>query len=225
MAKESLYFTHDYGARNDPKLINLQIKHGMAGLGCYWCIVEMLFEEGGEIPLEYERIAFTLRIDTNVIRSIIEDFNLFVFEENMISSKSVLKRIEIRNEKSQKAKESVNHRWDKYKRNTNESEINTNVQKTDTNEGKKDTIKERKGNKGKEIKERKEGPSFPTFSEVDNYFRAMGYTGQEKFYKLYSENDWKDTKGNLVTDWMQKAKDKWFDEKSKVLTSGQPMYR
>lgn len=225
MSKEALYFTHDYGARNDPKMINLQIKHGMTGIGCYWCIVEMLFEEGGEIPLEYERIAFALRLDTNVIKSIIEDFGLFVFEENMISSKSVIKRIEIRNEKSLKAKESVNHRWDKYKRNTNESINDTNINKIDTNVLKNDTIKERKERKEIKGKERKAISSFPSFQEVDNYFKTMGYSGQQKFYRLYSDNDWKDTKGNIITDWMQKAKDKWFNEGSKILTNEQPIYR
>lgn len=141
MPKESLYFTHDYGARNDPKLINLQIKHGMTGIGVFWCIIEMLFEEGGELPLEYERIAFALRTDTNVIKSVIEDFGLFIIEENMLSSVSVLKRIEIRNEKSLKAKESANHRWDKYR-------SNANAQNNDANALKNDAIKEiNKGNK------------------------------------------------------------------------------
>ena len=115
MAKDTFYFTHDFGARNDPKMINLQIKYGMSGIGCYWCLVEMLFEEGGEVPLEYERLSFSLRMDTNIVRSIIEDFGLFIFSDNMISSNSVLKRIRIRNEKSLKAKESINLRWNKYK--------------------------------------------------------------------------------------------------------------
>lgn len=215
MSKESLYFTHDYGARNDPKLINLQIKHGMAGLGCYWCIVEMLFEEGGEIPLEYERIAFSLRIDTNVIKSVIEDFGLFIFEENMISSNSVLKRIEIRNEKSLKAKESVNHRWDKYRKQTNEQKTNTNVSIINTNVNKNDTRK--KGNKGKEIKERKKEFIRPTFQEIDNYFKTMGYVGQDKFYKVYSEKDWIDTHGKQVVDWQERARNKWFTEDAKIV--------
>jgi len=170
MAKESLYFTHDYGARNDPKLINLQIKHGMTGIGCYWCLVEMLFEQGGEIPLDYDRIGFTLRTDTNVIKSIIEDFNLFIFADNLISSKSVIKRIEIRNEKSLKAKESINYRWNAYKRNTNVSDNDTNVNENDTI---------------KEIKERKkikEKNAFLNFSPEPKLTPAQVLDSMSKRY-------------------------------------------
>jgi len=140
MAKETLYFTHDFGARNDPKMINLQIKHGMLGIGCYWCIVEILNEQGGEIPLEYERIGFELRVDTNVLKSVINDFDLFIIDDKILSSKSVLRRIEIRQSKSTKARESVSKRWEKDIKNTN-------VFKNDTNVSKNDTIKERKERK------------------------------------------------------------------------------
>lgn len=142
--KDTYYFSHDYNARNDPKLINLQIKHGMEGVGCYWCIVEMLYEQGGEIPLEYERIAFVLRTDVNVIRNVINDFNLFIFDDGILSSESILKRISERSGKSAKARESINKRWEKIRENTN-------VSKNDTNVPKSDTIKERKV---KEIKEK-----------------------------------------------------------------------
>lgn len=150
MAKETLYFTHDFGARNDPKMINLQIKHGMTGIGCYWCIVEMLHEEGGEIPLEYDRISFVLRIDTKVIESVINDFDLFLIQGKMLSSKSVLKRIDIRNNKSAKARESISSRWNKAGKNTNVSESDTNVQKNDTIKERKE-IKESKGKESEEI--------------------------------------------------------------------------
>ena len=136
--KETYYFSHDYNARSDPKIINLQIKHGMQGIGCYWSIIEMLYEQGGEIPLEYERIAYVLRTEQTVIQSIINDFNLFIFQDGLLSSTSVLRRIDERKQKSTKAKESINKRWEKYR-------LNTNVSKTDTNVSKNDTIKERKG--------------------------------------------------------------------------------
>ena len=168
MAKEALYFTHDFGARNDPKMINLQIKHGMLGVGCYWSIVEMLFEQGGEIPLEYERISFELRTDTNVLKSVINDFGLFIIQDEMLSSKSVLARLEIRNSKSAKARESVNNRWNKYRENTN-------VQKTDTNVLKNDTIKERK-----EIKEIKVNSEFD-------------YLGSKNILTSENEKGWRET--------------------------------
>ena len=41
--KKMYYFQHDYNARNDPKLQALIVEMGVAGIGIYWCLVEMLF--------------------------------------------------------------------------------------------------------------------------------------------------------------------------------------
>ena len=47
-----LFFKHDLYARNDPKLLRLRMTHGLEGIGAYWCIVEMMYEQGGKILLE-----------------------------------------------------------------------------------------------------------------------------------------------------------------------------
>ena len=44
-AKE--YFPHDYGARS--KLVDVRKDYGLEGLGFYWCVIEILHEEGGYI--------------------------------------------------------------------------------------------------------------------------------------------------------------------------------
>jgi len=111
MAKESYYFAHDYGARNDPKLINLQIKHGMFGVGVYWCIVEMLYEQGGYFKYNLNELKFILRTDAKKIESIINDFNLFKIEDGNLYSDTILRRLQIRDEKSGKAKESAFNKW------------------------------------------------------------------------------------------------------------------
>jgi len=116
--KESSYFSHDFNARSDRKLIKLQLKHGMIGIGIYWCIVEMLHEEAGYLQKEYDRIAFELRTDESVIQSIIEDFELFIIDDTQFYSESCLERIQKRMDISDKARENVNKRWDKKKRNT-----------------------------------------------------------------------------------------------------------
>jgi len=148
MEKVTFYFSHDYGARNDPKMVNLQIKHGMEGVGIYWCIIEMLYEEGGKIPLDYDRITFALRSHREIIESILKNFGLFSITKNKISSTSVLRRLNLRNDKSIKARESANKRWEKYDRNANAQN--------------NDAIKE---NKGKENKGNGFSKSF--FSEPE----------------------------------------------------------
>ena len=78
MAVESFYFTHDYNSRNDPKMVALRMKEGMEGVGIFWCIAELLYEEGGFVMLsECERIAFELRTSCDVVNSIINDYDLF----------------------------------------------------------------------------------------------------------------------------------------------------
>jgi uncharacterized protein YdaU (DUF1376 family) len=117
MSKSTLYFRHDCNARADRKMVRLAIQHGLAGIGIYWCIVEMLYEEGGYIPLEYERIAFELRSNNETIKSVIHDFDLFDYDTNQFWSKRVIDELNARCEKSDKARQAIETRWS-YERNT-----------------------------------------------------------------------------------------------------------
>lgn len=110
--KETFYFSHDYNARNDPRLIRLAAKHGMAGLGIYWCIIEMLYEQAGYLPLiDIESIAYDLHSECERIANVLQNFDLFKFSEDKFYSESVLKRLEKRKDKSDKARQSANNRW------------------------------------------------------------------------------------------------------------------
>lgn len=111
IAKNTFYFSHDYNARNDEKVKELIFKHGMSGYGIYWSIIEELYQNTNVLHLNYERIAFELRADISSIKSIINDFNLFVISGENFSSLSVQKRIDERANKSEKARLSVNKRW------------------------------------------------------------------------------------------------------------------
>ena len=114
------YFSHDYNARNDKQLVKLHMKKGLSGIGAYWCIVEMLYEEGGYLNIdEYERITFELRTDYDLIKSVIEEFDLFKNDDIRFWSETALFRLQERMAKSQKARESVQKRWNKLKNNTN----------------------------------------------------------------------------------------------------------
>jgi hypothetical protein len=135
--KETFYFSHDYGARNDPKLVKLQMKLGHEGKGLYWDIVEMLYEQSGFLLMsEIETYSFELRSTYERITDIIQNYELFKNDGEKFWSESVLERLKKREIKSQKARESVGKRWN-----------NTNVIRT---KKKRNTIKE---SKIKEIKE------------------------------------------------------------------------
>jgi len=108
------YFPHDYNSRNDRKLTNVMMKMGLHGIGLYWCIVEMLYEENGYLKLsECERIAFEMRTQYDDVMRLISEFELFAMDEEKFWSNSILKRLEIRAEKSKKAAESAQARWNK----------------------------------------------------------------------------------------------------------------
>ena len=106
------YFSHDYNARSDPKLRNLLMKKGTDGIGIYWCIIEMLYEQNGYIPLNsIDAIAFELHQQCDCITSVLKDFDLFRFQDENIYSESVLKRLQIRAEKSKKTSTAALIRW------------------------------------------------------------------------------------------------------------------
>lgn len=108
------YFSHDYHARSDRKLVNLRMKMGWEGVGLYWCIIEMLYENNGAINLsEIERIAFELGTQSERITELLKGFELFRFRGGVFYSDSVNERLEKRSEKSDKARLSAVTRWDR----------------------------------------------------------------------------------------------------------------
>lgn len=112
MSKEVFYFSHDYNARNDPKLMRVKMKYGMEGLGIYWCIIEMLYEQNGYIPLiNIESIAYELHSECERITDVLRNYELFTFQDESFFSESILRRLETRKNKSDSARESAKKRW------------------------------------------------------------------------------------------------------------------
>lgn len=117
------YFSHDYNARNDLRIVKLQTKYGLAGIGAYWCIIEMLYSEGGYLLMkDIDSIAFDLRTDKAMIESIINDFDLFKSNDKKFWSESALTRLKLRVEKSRKASKSAKTRWEKHDANAGQSQ-------------------------------------------------------------------------------------------------------
>ena len=142
MAKDTFYFSHDYNSRADEKIKLLIRKHGFLGYGIFWAIIEDLYNNANALRTDYEGIAFDLRVDTNIVKSVINDFDLFIIKDDFFGSLSVQRRLEERNEKSKKASDSANYRWNK--------QINdANAMRTQCDGN---AIKERKGNEIKEMK-------------------------------------------------------------------------
>lgn len=82
MQKQTFYFSHDSNARNDIKMVKLRRRHGMAGYGVYWCIIEMLRDTSTFKMSEsdIEDIAFEVGQPVDMVNSVIHDFGLFATE-------------------------------------------------------------------------------------------------------------------------------------------------
>jgi hypothetical protein len=200
MAKDTFYFSHDYNSRNDEKIKFLIRKHGMLGYGIFWAIIEDLYNNANALRNDYEGIAYDFRVDTNIIKSIITEFDLFVFDNNTFGSLSVQKRLDERDSKSVKARQSASKRWD-----------NANAKQTQSNSI---AIKERKEKESK-VKETKVKVSRQTlFSEsqfVDKEIFKAAFIGtqyEEANFEYYYEviKNWSDSKGEKKLDWIATAK-------------------
>ena len=106
--KKSSYFSHDSNARNSDKLIRLRMRWKAAGYGVYFMILERLREEPNYMSVkDYNMIAFDLREDASMIKSVVEDFGLFVFTDDgkYFYSESFNRRMAIKDEKARKQSE------------------------------------------------------------------------------------------------------------------------
>ena len=200
------YFSHDYKARHDRKLVHLLMKKGVEGIGIFWCIIEMLYEEGGRISTsEYERITFELHASFDTVKSVIEDFKLFKIEGEHFYSVSVIDRLKQRSEKSEKARESIRKRWERG--------VDTNVIRTN-NDG--NTIKESKEKERREVKKRTRTVFVePTIPEVHTEFIKKGLTERlalleaNKFWSHFDSNGWKVGGKTKMKSW-KSAVNSWY---------------
>jgi hypothetical protein len=188
--KDTYYFSHDYNSRQDEKIKRLIMKHGLLGYGIFWAIVEDLYNNANALQMDYERIAFELRVDESIIKSIINDFKLFVFNEDTFGSLSVEKRLNHRNEKSNKARNSANKRWEKTNNDANALQT-----QSDSN-----AIKEIKGNeiKSKEIKIKENKINIKEFiflSESELNKLNEDFASHEVEWMLNKLNDYKASTG------------------------------
>lgn len=211
--KKSLYFRHDYNARNDPKLQDVLIEHGVAGIGVFWCIVEMLYEQEGTLPLRScKSIAIELHVDCKVVESVVNDFSLFENDGKVFWSPSAKSRHEKANEVSAKRKKAAEKRWG-HKRKEMDCENNDNgnvqlpQQQIESTQGFQESptlqlpiVGECGGNVGSEEGTEEKAEELPpkrqyfippTIEEVQAYINQKGYDiDAESFVAFYESKGW-----------------------------------
>lgn len=205
--KDAYYFSHDSNARNDERVLSLRMKHGWSGYGLFWAIIEKMRESSDyQCIKDYNVIAFDLRVDTALIKSIVEDFGLFVFTKDGKYFYSIRLKISmgVVAEKSEKARAKVNKRWEK-EREKKETDTTVLPQYYNSNTSKVNESK---------VKEKKEGnrekkqpdisppdlsnsnlyrqPKIPLPEEVQMCFTQNGGTKEmaDKFYEVNQSIGW-----------------------------------
>jgi len=203
MPKDTFYFSHDYNARNDEKIKMLIRKHGMMGYGVFWAIVEDLYNNANALRTDYDGIAYDLRLHSDIVKSVVNDFDLFEINGDYFGSSSVQARLDQRNEKSLSARKSASYRW-------NKKEEDANALQT-LSEG--NAKKERKG---KEIKGKEINNTVPPLQEFLEYckknleqnkfiYTEYEYSLKSK-YDTWVANGWKDGHNKQIKDWKGKIR-------------------
>ena len=108
MSKE--YFPHDYAARLS--LRGIRKDYGMAGVGFYWCFVEILHEEGGYVKeSDLDDIAYDLQADPEMCSAIVHNYGLFSVKKGRVHSDRVLRNIKKRADVSAARRRAAAGRW------------------------------------------------------------------------------------------------------------------
>lgn len=197
--KDAFYFQHDYNARNDPKLQELLVEHGVAGIGIFWCVIEQLYEQGGKLPHKAcKSIAFALHVDIKVVESVVRDFDLFKHDARHFWSNSVIARLDRRKEISDRRKTAAASRWEQRQEERVQSKEDANALQELSKE------KEGKGKESGVDDEAKAHKRFcpPTIEEVKAYVLESGYkdVDAERFFDFYASKGWFVGK-NKMKDW------------------------
>ena len=102
---EKQYFPHEIGARNNPKLQALEMSMGKAGKGLWWDVVDYMYECDGTLPADYRLLSYVLHCDAEDLRRVVEDFDLFVIADGIITKAGVQERIDRRNAAAEQKRE------------------------------------------------------------------------------------------------------------------------
>ena len=220
--RESIYFSHDADAMNDPKCMLLISQMGMEGYGAFWALVELL-----RVQPEYKMslalvpaIAARLQITEAKLKTVISAFGLFlVTDDSFFFSQSLCDRMQLMIEKTERRKNAaimaINARWSKSK-SLPQSELyeqDTNVLRT-----KYDLIpKKRKEKKLKKESIKKKADAFrpPQLSDIECYCKERSNrVDAPRFYDFYQSKGWMVGK-NKMKDWKAAVRTWEKEDKSK----------
>lgn len=166
---------------------------GAEGYGIYFMLLERLREEPDYTSVkDYNMLAFDLRVDAAKIKRVIEGFRLFVFTEDgkYFYSEGFRKRMNYKDEKSEKARQSALLRWAK-KQETSERNANAadNLCERNANAQKNDAIKESK------VKKREKNKFFSQCAPAG--CPPLSAEEKEKIFEIFFFSNLQNPEGEL----------------------------
>ena len=185
MKKDTFYFSHDFNAHNDVKILYMRQELGMEGYGIYWFLIESLADAGGCLPVNIIPVlAMQMQTTEAKINVIINNYNLFKVIDNQFYSQRLLEHIELRKSLSKSGKKGAISRWEKVKNNLLENGVANGVAIGEAN-GEANA----KESKGKEIKEKESmGNSVVNSLENSNLFRKPNIPLKDDVIRVFIQN-------------------------------------
>ena len=95
--KEAFYFSHDYHARSDEKILRIRAKYGAKGYGIYWMLVEIMAEGSAPHILLSDISAIAVSINESAewlqefVDFCIDDAKLFLCDGQEFTAKRIVK--------------------------------------------------------------------------------------------------------------------------------------
>ena len=120
---KSLYFSHDYNASDDVKILFLRQQLGMEGVGIYWYIIERLAQAGGRLPMKIIPVlAMQMQTPDVKVSAVINSFELFTIEKELFFSRRLITFIDkytsTKKLQSEGGKAGMKKRWNKDDKNS-----------------------------------------------------------------------------------------------------------
>ena len=181
------YFSHDIAAKSDEKIIRLMFDFrknknefsentlkelvAHAAYGIYWEIIEYLHENSLNIQ-EVEMLADELRIDADILKRILDNYELFKISEDKYISERVLRNLKLQEEKSEKARQSANQRHNRNR--------------------KREAAPEQEADKKEELPDYNEEfvmSIIQIYNEKFKKSQIVSKANKEKIFKIHSENN------------------------------------
>lgn len=180
MAKDTYYFSHDYNARNDEKILELRVKYGAEGYGLFWMLVETMAENenGGAKVSLMGGLSLGYGVSKEKLMEFIDHciiIELFYHEDGFLFSRRMKKHKDFREKLSVKGKEGAEKRWGGYSGGNGGAIAGVMQSK----------VKESKGKESNEEEKPINGHSYPDLSK-SNLFRQPTIPTKTQVWEVFS---------------------------------------